>query len=107
MLMQESDREKRTKMAYAIVEFMAQLAPAVKSTEDYRKKAYGIIFFLLADYQLDVDAPYDIAQREFIVPTPEPLPYPSVVKTNSEHYGKYIVEFIEQAKVQIRRAQKE
>ena len=94
--MQECDREKRTKMAYAIVEYMAQLAPAVKSTEDYRKKLWDHLFFI-TDYQLDVDAPYDIAQRDFIVPVPEPLPYPSG-QNKFRHYGKYIVEFIEQAK---------
>ena len=94
--MQEGDREKRTKMAYAIVEFMAQLAPAVKSTEDYRKKLWDHLFFI-TDYQLDVDAPYDIAQRDSIVPVPEPLAYPSG-QNKFRHYGKYIVEFIEHAK---------
>jgi hypothetical protein len=94
--MQEGDREKRTKVAYAIVEYMAQLSPAVKSTEDYRKKLWDHLFFI-TDYQLDVDAPYDIAQRDFIVPVPESLPYPSG-QNKFRHYGRYIVEFIEQAK---------
>lgn len=94
----EVDKDKRTKMAYAIVDFMAQLTPASKSTEDYLKKLWDHLFFI-ADYQLDVDAPYEIAQKEFIVPIPEPLPYPSG-QNKFRHYGKYIVEFIEQAKSQ-------
>ena len=94
----EADREKRTKMTYAIVDFMAQLTPAGKSTEDYLKKLWDHIYFI-ADYQLDVDAPYEIAEREFIVPMPEPLAYPSG-HNKFRHYGKYIVEFIEEAKNQ-------
>ena len=94
----EADREKRTKMTYAIVDFMAQLTPAGKSTEDYLKKLWDHIYFI-ADYQLDVDAPYEIAEREFIVPMPEPLAYTSG-HNKFRHYGKYIVEFIEEAKNQ-------
>jgi len=92
----EPNREKRTKMAFAIVDFMAQLTPAAKSTEDYQKKLWDHLFFIV-DYKLDVDAPYEIAQREFIVPTPEPLSYPAG-HNKYKHYGKYIVEFIEEAK---------
>lgn len=94
----EEDKEKRTKMAYAIVDFMAQLTPTGKSTEDYQKKMWDHLFFI-ADYQLDIEPPYEIAQREFIVPVPEPLPYPSG-QNKFRHYGKYIVEFIEEAKNQ-------
>lgn len=94
----EEDREKRTKMAYAIVDFMAQLTPTGKSTEDYQKKMWDHLFFI-ADYQLDIEPPYEIAQREFIVPVPEPLPYPRG-QNKFRHYGKYIVEFIEEAKNQ-------
>lgn len=92
----EEDKEKRTKMAFAIVDFMAQLTPAGKSTEDYEKKLWDHLFFI-ADYQLDIEAPFEIAQREFIVPTPEPLAYPGG-HNKFKHYGKYIVEFIEKAK---------
>ena len=34
----EPIKEKRTMIAYAIVDFMAQLTPQVKATSDYRKK---------------------------------------------------------------------
>lgn len=92
----ESDRDKRTAMAYAIVDFMAQLTPQIKATSDYRKKLWDHLFFI-ADYKLDVDAPYEIAERELIVPTPTKMYYP---KSNNtfRHYGKYIVEFINYAK---------
>ena len=92
----EPDRVKRTKMAYAIVDFMAQLTPSVKSTEDYMKKLWDHLFFI-SDYKLDVQAPYEIAQREFIVLTPTKLEYPTR-KIQFKHYGKYIVEFIDEAK---------
>jgi Domain of unknown function (DUF4290) len=95
-IMLEEDRTKRTKMAYAVVDFMAQLAPSVKSTEDYKKKLWDHLFFI-ADYKLDVEAPYIIAEKEFIVPTPTKLDYP-FAKNKHRHYGQYIVEFIEEAK---------
>lgn len=93
--MKEVDKEKRTKIAYAIIDFMSQLTPQVKATVDYRRKLWDHLFFI-ADYKLDIDAPYDIAEKEFIVPTPTKLDYPKD-DMKQKHYGKYIVEFIEQA----------
>lgn len=92
----EPAREKRKAIAYAIVDFMAQLTPQVKATADYRKKLWDHLFFI-ADYKLDVDAPYDIAEKDVIVPSPSKMYYP---KSNSafKHYGKYIVGFINNAK---------
>lgn len=92
----EPDRTKRTKMAYTIVDFMSQLTPSIKSTDDYKKKLWDHLFFI-ADYKLDVDAPYEIAEREFIVPIPAKFGYPRS-RNRFRHYGRYIVEFIEQAK---------
>jgi len=92
----ESDKQRRTKMAYAIVDFMAQLTPSVKSTEDYKKKLWDHLFFI-SDYKLDIDAPYEIAEREFIVPTPTKLDYPRN-QNKFKHYGRYVVEFINEAK---------
>lgn len=91
----EPNREKRTKMAYAAVESMAQLTPSVKSTADYLKKLWDHLYFI-ADYKLDVDAPYEIAEREFIVPTPVKMHYPTS-KNKFRHYGQYIIEFIAEA----------
>lgn len=96
IIISETDKTKRTKMSYAIVDFMAQLAPSVKHTEDYKKKLWDHLFFI-ADYKLDVDAPYVIAEKEFIVPVPAKLDYPQS-KNKQRHYGQYIVEFIEEAK---------
>ena len=92
----EPNKEKRTIIAYAIVDFMAQLTPQVKATSDYRKKLWDHLFFI-ADYKLDVDAPYEIAEKDVIVPTPAKMYYPKF-GSPFKHYGKYIVEFINFAK---------
>lgn len=91
----EPDREKRTEKAHAIIDFMAQLNPHVKSTEDYKQKLWDHLFFM-SDFKLDVDSPYPMVQRELIVPIPEKFDYPRSVNRH-RHYGKYIVDFIDKA----------
>lgn len=92
---EEPSREKRNDMAEAIIDFMAQLNPHVKSTEDYKQKLWDHLFFI-SDFKLEVDSPYPMVQRELIVPIPEKFDYPKSVNKH-RHYGKYIVDFIDKA----------
>lgn len=79
------DRERRTRMAEAIVDIMAQNSPDAKEAEDYKRK-YWVHLMILANWELDVDMPYEISRQETVEFSPNPISYHH---NNSQyrHYG--------------------
>jgi hypothetical protein len=92
----EPDREKRNKMANAIIEIMQVMNPAQRDVEDFKHKLWDHIF-ILSDYKLDVDAPYPKPVREEIEKKPRKVNYPGG-NIKYMHYGKVVEKFIERAK---------
>lgn len=92
----EPDREKRNKMANAIIEIMQVMNPSQKDVEDFKHKLWDHIF-ILSDYKLDVDSPYPKPLREEIERKPEKVKYPGG-NIKYMHYGKVVEKFIEKAK---------
>jgi hypothetical protein len=79
------DREKRTQCAYAIVNVMSNLVPASKDVSDYEQKLWDHLA-IMAEFKLDVDAPYTLPQEEILHKYIVRLPYPkSTIKVM--HYG--------------------
>ncbi len=87
------DREKRTDMAYGVIEVMIALNPALKSIDDYRQKLWDQLH-MIANYQLDVDAPFPAPSREAMEAPPERIPYPQE-RIGRMHYGRNIPELVE------------
>lgn len=58
------DREKRNRIARAIVNIMGQMNPQIRESSDYKQKLWDHLF-LISEFKLDVDSPY---------PMPEPKP---------------------------------
>lgn len=79
------DREKRTRMASAIVDIMAQNSPDAKGGEDYKRK-FWVHLMILADWELDVDVPYEISREETVEFSPHTLEY-NQDKIQYRHYG--------------------
>lgn len=73
--LKEKDKEKRTKLAYAIVDVMSNMNPNHKDTNDYQQKLWDQLF-IISDFKLDVDSPYPNPDKEEIFKKPEPLKYP-------------------------------
>ena len=69
-LLEIEDREKRTEAAHFIVSVMAQMNPQVKESNDYIHKLWDHLY-IISDYKLDVDSPYDPPQQGVIVNKPE------------------------------------
>ena len=82
------DREERNKAARSIVSMMAQLNPSVKEVEDYHQKLWTHLF-LISEFKLDVDCPYDVPKEDLRKQKPEPVPYPSR-SIRFKHYGKSV-----------------
>ena len=86
------DREKRNQMASAIVDIMAQNSPDAKGGEDYKRK-FWVHLMILADWELDVDVPYEISREETVEFVPHPLGY-NQGKTHYRHYGSVMESMI-------------
>lgn len=89
------DREKRTKFAKVIVTIMGQMNPTVRDSGDFRHKLWDHLFYI-ADFDLDVDSPYEIPTREMLEAKPERLEYS---KNNIRYrvYGANITKVINKA----------
>jgi len=89
------DRSERNKLALCIIELMALLFPHTKSVEDFKHKLWDHLF-VIADFELDVDAPYPVPSREIITRKPDRLIYPKN-KIKFRHYGKSVEILISKA----------
>ena len=87
------DKEKRTDMAYGVVELMAMLNPQIKQLDDWKHKLWDHLQ-IIADYQLDVDAPYEMPSREEVEAKPPTLTYPKS-RIKYRHYGKNVHSLID------------
>jgi hypothetical protein len=94
--MQIENREERNRAAQAIIEVMGQLNPHLRDVDDFRHKLWTHLF-LMSDFQLDVDSPYEIPKLEKLMEKPELLEYPkNSIKYG--HYGKYTEKILATAK---------
>lgn len=93
---QIEDPVKRNEQVQIIIELMGHMNPHLRNVEDFRHKLYDHIY-IMANYNIDINSPYPIPQREIIEKKPEPLPYPKH-KMAFRHYGKNIERMIEKAK---------
>jgi Domain of unknown function (DUF4290) len=94
--MELGDRDERNRAAQAIIEVMGQLNPHLRDEDDYRHKLWTHLF-VMSDFQLDVDSPYELPEREVLAKKPELMEYPQG-KIRYGHYGKYTQRILMQSK---------
>ena len=90
------DREERNRAAQAIIVVMGQLNPHLRDVDDYRHKLWTHLF-IMSDFQLDVDSPYEKPEREVLEERPEIMPYPKS-KIRFGHYGQYTQKILEMSR---------
>lgn len=89
------DREKRSRIAKAIVNIMASMNPKVKESADYKQKLWDHLI-IISDFKLDVDSPYPYPDQHVLKSRPRKLNY----KKNPmrfRHYGRNIERIIAKA----------
>lgn len=89
------DKETRTKFAKVIVQVMGQMNPAAKESGDFKHKLWDHLH-IMADFKLDVDAPYPAPSPEVLMERPKAIPY-SDNKVDFRMYGSNIKRIIEKA----------
>jgi hypothetical protein len=93
--MEIGDRDERNRAAQAIIEVMGQLNPHLRDVDDYRHKLWTHLF-VMSDFQLDVDSPYEIPKPEVLNEKPARMIYPKS-KIRYGHYGSYTQRILEES----------
>ena len=94
--MEIADREERNRAAQAIIEVMGQLNPHLRDVDDFKHKLWTHLF-VMSDFQLDVDSPYEIPKREILDEKPQLMEYPKS-SIRYGHYGQYTQKILEASK---------
>ena len=89
------DKEERQKFAESVINLMGQLNPHLRNVADFKHKLWDHLF-IISDFKLDVDSPYDVPERETFEAKPAPLPYPQT-KIRYKHYGKNVQTMVNKA----------
>lgn len=87
------DRDKRTQIAYFIVDIMAQLHTQTKDSPELRHKLWDHLH-IISDFKLDVEAPFPPPDKEVLTKNPNRLSYPKRDMRYS-YYGKNIETIID------------
>ncbi|MFI3316392.1 MAG: DUF4290 domain-containing protein [Rikenellaceae bacterium] len=82
------DRAERNKQARAVIAVMGNVNPLLRDTPTFTHKLWDHLF-IISDFKLDVDSPYELPTRETIEVKPRPMSYPQC-RIRHKHYGKYI-----------------
>lgn len=70
------DRAKRSEQAAAVVQTMGVLNPQIRELNDFRHKLWDHAY-VVAGFDLDIDAPFPAPTRQQFAASPAPLPLPS------------------------------
>ena len=89
------DREERNRCAYTIVRVMANMFPEIRHEADYRRKLWDHLA-IMSDFQLDVDYPFEVVEKDRFAAKPEPVGYQREV-IRYRHYGKIVERMIARA----------
>jgi hypothetical protein len=68
-------KEERNKVAKAIISVMGNLQPHLRDVPDFQHKLWDQLF-IMSDFKLDADSPYEKPSKEVLQAGPEPLKYP-------------------------------
>ncbi|AUP77995.1 DUF4290 domain-containing protein [Flavivirga eckloniae] len=68
-------KEERNKIAKAIISVMGNMQPHLRDVPDFQHKLWDQLF-IMSNFELDVDSPFERPTKELFEERPEPLKYP-------------------------------
>ncbi|WP_345190911.1 DUF4290 domain-containing protein [Algibacter agarivorans] len=68
-------KEERNKVAKGIIAVMGNMQPHLRDVPDFQHKLWDQLF-IMSNFELDADSPYEIPTKEIYEERPEPLDYP-------------------------------
>jgi hypothetical protein len=88
-------KEKRTEMAYTLIELIKQLTPLIKDQPENPQRVWDDLY-IIADFNLDVNSPFPVPERDILFKKPEKVDYPQS-QVRFKHYGKNIEKLVKEA----------
>lgn len=88
-------KEKRTEMAFTLIELIKQLTPTIKDQPDNPQRVWDDLY-IIADFDLDIDGPYPKPERDILFKKPDRVDYPQS-QVRFKHYGKNIEKLVKEA----------
>ena len=70
------DRAERQRCANTIINIMGNMFPHLRDVPDFKHKLWDHLA-IMANFQLDIDYPYEIIRKDNLNTKPESIPYPS------------------------------
>jgi uncharacterized membrane protein YgcG len=89
------DKDKRTEMAYTLIELIKQLTPTIKDQPENPQRVWDDLF-IIADFNLDINSPYPVPERDILFKKPDRVEYPQS-QVRFKHYGKNIEKLVKEA----------
>ena len=68
-------KEERNKLANSIISVMGNLQPHFRDVPDFQHKLWDQLF-IMSDFKLDADSPFEKPSKEVLNAKPDPLSYP-------------------------------
>jgi hypothetical protein len=88
-------KEKRTELSYTLIELIKQLTPTIKEQGDDPQRLWDDLY-IIADFNLDVNNPYPVPERDILFKKPDRMAYPQS-DVRFKHYGKNIEKLVKEA----------
>jgi hypothetical protein len=89
------NKEKRTELAYTLLELIKQLAPVAKEAFENPQRTWDDLY-IIADFNLDVNSPFPVPDRDIVFKKPMRMQYPQS-DVRYKHYGKNIERLVKEA----------
>ncbi len=94
-IMTIEDRDERNRAARTVIDIMGSMYPYLRDINDFKHKLWDHLA-IMADFQLDIDYPYDPPKRETFNEPPGRIGY-DYGKIRLRHYGKIMESLITKA----------
>ena len=89
------DKDKRTELAYTLIELIKQLTPTIKDQPENPQRVWDDLY-IIADFNLDINSPYPVPERDILFKKPDRVEYPQS-QVRFKHYGKNIEKLVKEA----------
>jgi hypothetical protein len=90
-----TDKDKRTELAYTLLELIKQLAPVAKEAHENPQRMWDDLY-IIANFNLDVNSPFPIPDPATVFKKPMRMEYPQS-DVRYKHYGKNIEHLVKEA----------
>ena len=89
------DRDERNKAARTLVSIMQNMVPHGKDPNELKHKLWDHLA-IISDFDLDIDSPFDLPEKDKLTAKPKPIPY-DTNPIKYKHYGRAIELMIDKA----------